>query len=135
MQIRRDPITQSWVVCGQREQSEEKELPCPFDPELADEAKSILTWPPEGTWQVKVIPHPNPLYRVEIDPGRAAEGIYDKMGPLGAHEVVIETREHDKRFSQMSDDEIERVLWVWASRVEATTWSTIPYSFASGALI
>jgi len=117
MQIRRDPVTQSWVVCGQREGAEESEAPCPFDPGIADEVKSILTWPAEGIWQVRVIPHPDPLYRVENDPGRVAEGIYDKMGPLGAHEVVVETRQHDKKLSQLSDDEIDRVLWVWASRI------------------
>jgi UDPglucose--hexose-1-phosphate uridylyltransferase len=63
------------------------------------------------------VPHPEPLYRVEIDPGRAAEGIYDKMGPLGAHEVVVETPQHDKRFSSFSDEEIDHVLGVWCSRI------------------
>jgi UDPglucose--hexose-1-phosphate uridylyltransferase len=57
------------------------------------------------------------LYRVENEPGRAAEGIYDKMGPLGAHEVVIETPQHDKKLSQLSDDEIDRVLWAWGMRI------------------
>ncbi len=31
MEIRRDPITQSWVVCGQREETDDKEGLCPFD--------------------------------------------------------------------------------------------------------
>src|SRR5208283_5089867 len=117
MEIRRDPITQSWVVCGQREQLEGTEGQCPFDPGVVESAKAILTWPAEGVWQGRVIPHPAALYRVENDPGRAAEGIYDKMGPLGAHELVIETREHDKKFTQLSDEEIERVLWVWGLRI------------------
>jgi len=117
MEIRRDPISQSWVVCGQRERIEEGEAPCPFDPGVVEQTKSILTWPPEGPWQVRVIPHPNPLYGVEIEPGRAAEGIYDKMGPLGAHEVIVEARQHDKKLTQLSDDEIDRVLWVWGSRI------------------
>jgi UDPglucose--hexose-1-phosphate uridylyltransferase len=117
MQIRKDPVTQSWVVSGQRDLTEGSDAPCPLDPERDGNSKSILTWPQEGTWQVRVIPHPDPLYRVENDPGRAAEGIYDKMGPLGAHEVVIETRQHDKRLSQLSDDEIDHVMWVWATRI------------------
>ena len=117
MEIRRDPVTQSWVVSGQRERMDEVDSPCPFDPPQVDAAKNILSSPSEGTWQVRVIPHPEPLYRVEADPGRAAEGIYDKMGTLGAHEVVIETPQHGKRLSQLSDDEIDRVVGVWGSRV------------------
>jgi len=38
-----------------------------------DNEKAILSWPSEGPWKVRVLPHPEPLYRVETDPGRAAE--------------------------------------------------------------
>jgi len=117
MEIRRDPVTQSWVVCGQREQTDEKNVPCPFDPGIVESAANLLTWPLEGAWQVRVIPHPDALYRVENDPGRAAEGIYDKMGPLGAHEVIIETPEHDRKLWQLSDEQIDRVLWAWGNRL------------------
>ena len=112
MEIRRDPVTQSWVVSGQRERPEEGEGGCPFDSPAIDSAKAILSWPSEGPWQIRVLPHPEPLYRVEIDPGRAAEGIYDKMGPLGAHEVIVETPQHAKKFSSFSDDELDHVLAV-----------------------
>jgi len=116
MEIRRDPLTQSWVVLGQREKLFELDAPCPFDVGRVESQKAILTWPAEGAWQVRVVPHPDPLYRIEAETGRLAEGMYDKMGPVGAHEVIVETPLHDKRLSQLSDDEIERVLWAWASR-------------------
>jgi UDPglucose--hexose-1-phosphate uridylyltransferase len=117
MEIRRDPITQSWVVLGQRESLSDAAQPCPFDTGTVEKQPAILTWPAEGVWQVRVQPHPDPLYRIEGDPGRVADGMYDKMGAIGAHEVVVETPQHDKRFSQLNDEEIERVLWVWASRI------------------
>jgi UDPglucose--hexose-1-phosphate uridylyltransferase len=117
MEIRRDPITQSWVVQGQKEALDEPSRPCPFDGAAIERQTAILTWPAEGPWQVRVVPHPDPLYRIEGEQGRLAEGMYDKMGPVGAHEVVVETPQHDKRMSQFSDEEIERVLWVWASRI------------------
>jgi UDPglucose--hexose-1-phosphate uridylyltransferase len=117
MEIRRDPITQSWVVLGQPENLDELTAPCPFDGPSIDKKPAILSVPSEGAWQVRVIPHPDPLYRIEDEPSRLAEGMYDKMGALGAHEVVIETPHHDKRMSQFSDEEIERVLSVWASRI------------------
>jgi UDPglucose--hexose-1-phosphate uridylyltransferase len=116
MEIRRDPITQSWVVQGQKESLEDLPQKCPFDRPEA-EGKAILLSPAEGVAQVRVLPHPDPLYRIEGQPGRLAEGIYDKMGPTGAHEVIVETPQHDRRFSQFSDDEIDRVLTVWASRI------------------
>ena len=100
MEIRRDPITQSWVVLGQREHLDEPSQTCPFDAAAVEKQPSILTWPAEGPWQVRVLPHPDPLYHIEGEPGRLAEGMYDKMGALGAHEVVVETPQHDKKMSQ-----------------------------------
>src|SRR5260221_6200360 len=117
MELRKDPITQSWVILGQREARGDVLEECPLEPAKLEKLKFILTWPAEGAWQVRVLPHPEPLYHVEGEPGRVAEGMYDKMVALGAHEVVVETPLHDRRMSQFSDEEIERVLWVWASRI------------------
>jgi UDPglucose--hexose-1-phosphate uridylyltransferase len=63
------------------------------------------------------MPHLDPLYRIETEMGREAEGIYDRMGLVGAHEIVVETPLHDKRLSQMSDEEIEGVLAAYAQRI------------------
>jgi UDPglucose--hexose-1-phosphate uridylyltransferase len=116
MEIRRDPITQSWVVQGQKDSSDDAPAGCPFD-HVGSEARAILLSPPDGPAQVRVLPHPNPLYRIEAEPGRLADGMYDRMGPTGAHEVVVETPQHNRRMSQFSDEEIERVLSVWAARI------------------
>ncbi|MGA2420036.1 MAG: DUF4931 domain-containing protein, partial [Candidatus Acidiferrum sp.] len=116
MELRRDPITQSWVVLGKRESLGEAPV-CPLEPEIVDKLPAIMSFPPEGTWQVRVIAHPDPLYRIEGEPGRLAEGMYDKMGATGAHEVVIETPQHEKRMSRFSDEELDRVLSVWGARI------------------
>ena len=69
MEIRRDPITQSWVVQGQKESLEDLPQKCPFDrPE--SEGKAILLSHAEGVAQVRVLPHPDPLYRIEGQLGR-----------------------------------------------------------------
>jgi UDPglucose--hexose-1-phosphate uridylyltransferase len=117
MELRKDPITQSWIILGHREVPGDSISECPFEPEKMTKLTPIMSWPPEGPWQIRVVPHPEPLYRVEGDPGRLAEGMYDKMGPLGAHEVIVETPNHEKRLSQFSDEELERVLAVWAARI------------------
>jgi UDPglucose--hexose-1-phosphate uridylyltransferase len=117
MELRKDPITQSWIILGQREMGPETAGDCPFDNEAMAKLKTIYSWPAEGPWQVRVVPHPDPLYRIELDPGRVADGMYDKMGPLGAHEIVVESPAHDRRFSQFNDEEVDRVLSVWCARI------------------
>jgi UDPglucose--hexose-1-phosphate uridylyltransferase len=43
--------------------------------------------------------------------------MFDRMSGIGAHEVIIETTDHDKGFASMSELEIERVLWAFRDRV------------------
>ena len=117
MEIRRDPITQSWVVAGHREEQPENDKVCPLCSPEAEKLPALLTWPAEGPWQVRVLAHVEPLYHIEGELGRQADGMYDKMQPVGAHEVIVETPQHDKRLGQLSDEEIERVLWAYAARI------------------
>jgi UDPglucose--hexose-1-phosphate uridylyltransferase len=117
MELRKDPITQSWVVVGPKEMTVDDSAPCPLEVGKVEKNPVLLVWPAEGPWQVRVLPHPQPLYRIEGEPGRAAEGMYDKMGATGAHEIVVETPVHGQLLSQCSDEQIERVLWAWASRI------------------
>lgn len=65
-----------------------------------------------------VLPHPDPLYHVEGDPSRRAEGMYDNMQPVGADEIVIETPEHDKKLEDLSDDQVFLVTEAWSLRIE-----------------
>ncbi len=117
MELRKDPITQTWVVLGHRDEAPEAVATCPLCPPASNGLPTLLAIPNEGPWQVRVVPHPDPLYRIENEMGRQAEGIYDKMQTVGAHEIVIETPQHDRRLSQLSDEEIERVLWAYSSRI------------------
>src|ERR1700744_475026 len=110
MELRKDPITRSWVVIGHREREKPRPGPCPLCAENRVETKSILELPRQGQWQVRVYPHFRPLYRIEGDPGRSAEGIYDRMSPIGAHEIIVETPDHSLALANMGDAEIERVL-------------------------
>jgi len=117
MELRKDPITRSWVAIGHPEETSVPTEPCPLCPDQQASSKALLELPPEGPWQVRVIPHFDPLYRIEGAPGRSAEGIYDRMRPVGAHEIVIETRDHNRPLALMTDQEIDRVLAAFALRV------------------
>jgi len=117
MELRKDPITRSWVVVGHTGEVPAAGEGCPLCPGHEGESPTLLALPRQGPWQVRVIPHFNPLYRIEGDPGREADGIYDRMRPVGAHEIIIETPEHTRRLSQMTDEQIEFVLTAYTMRL------------------
>jgi UDPglucose--hexose-1-phosphate uridylyltransferase len=118
MELRKDPITRSWVVVGHRDDTCATTGGCPFCPEKANFKSILFRLPSNGAWQVAVLPHPDPLYRVEGDPERRADGIYDQMQPVGADEIVIETPEHNRKLEDLSDDQILLVMEAWKHRVE-----------------
>jgi UDPglucose--hexose-1-phosphate uridylyltransferase len=117
MELRKDPITRSWVVIGHPERVESPADVCPLCPGHEVVQKTFLVRPETGPWQVRVMPHVDPFYRVEGELAREADGIYDRMGLVGAHEIVVETPLHDRRLSQLSDEQIELVLSVYAERI------------------
>jgi UDPglucose--hexose-1-phosphate uridylyltransferase len=118
MELRKDPITRSWVALGYPDEAPTPTDSCPLCPGHESESRTLLALPAQGPWQVRVFPHFNPFYRIEGDPGRQADGIYDRMRAVGAHEVIVETPQHDRRLSAMSDEEIERVLAAYALRIQ-----------------
>ncbi|MGA8038217.1 MAG: DUF4931 domain-containing protein [Candidatus Acidiferrales bacterium] len=117
MELRKDPITRSWVVVGHPERQKIRPDPCPLCAETRLETRTLLELPSQGKWQVRVYPHFRPLYRIEGEPARTAEGIFDRMEAIGAHEIVVETPDHDRSLADMSDEEIERILDAYAQRI------------------
>jgi len=61
--------------------------------------------------------HPSPLYRIEGEPHRRSEGIYDVMNTVGAHEVLVQSIRHDIELWQSSDAEISQFLLLAAHRI------------------
>ncbi len=119
MELRKDPITRSWVAVGGPDKSSAAGdgQECPLCPGHAVDGGAVLSLPPEGPWKVRVVPHFNPLYRIEGEPARKADGIYDNMRAVGAHEIIVETPDHNRRLAQMSEDLIETVLTAYALRI------------------
>jgi UDPglucose--hexose-1-phosphate uridylyltransferase len=117
MELRKDPITRSWVVVGHAEEVPVPPEPCPLCPGTESASRTIFAFPAQGPWQVRVIPHFDPLYRIEGDVARTAQGIYDRMRPVGAHEIIIETPDHNRLLAQASDEQIERVMQAFCARI------------------
>lgn len=98
---------------------------CPFCP--GNEAKT----PPEimayrggegsrrdnSGWNLRVVPNKFPALRIEGDLDRQADGMFDKMNGIGAHEVIIETPDHMETLATMPVKRVEDVLWAFRDRI------------------
>lgn len=117
MELRKDPITRSWVVVGHSDLGEIPQQPCPLCPGNEEDTRTILQFPAQGPWQVRVFAHFRPLYRIEGDPGRVAEGIYDRMSGIGAHEIVVDTPNHESGMASAAPEHVALVLEAYARRM------------------
>ena len=120
MELRKDPITRSWVATGD-ELGDQKMassvcLFCPESPQQPHVLSSMASVN-YGPWSARAVVHPQPLYRVEGDPQRRGVGLYDTMRPVGAHEVVVENARHDRQLWLSNDAEIEQFLLLCAQRI------------------
>jgi UDPglucose--hexose-1-phosphate uridylyltransferase len=129
-ELRKDPLSERWVIIAPeradrpnalvkpRPESPGERESCPFCP-----GNESMT-PPEifsirnnGGWSLRVVPNRYPALRTEIAMAREAEGPYDRMAGVGAHEVVIETNEHERTFAELPSSQIELVFQAWQERL------------------
>ena len=68
-------------------------------------------------WTYRVVPNKFPALRIEGDLEPAGEGLFDRMNGVGAHEVIIETPDHQASLATMSVDEVTDVLWAYRERL------------------
>jgi UDPglucose--hexose-1-phosphate uridylyltransferase len=121
MELRKDPITRSWVIVGDDvvEATPPPQV-CPFCGSAADSAQVIATLSGvTGTpWSARAVVHPQALYHVEGEPARRGDGLYDRMRAVGAHEVLVENPRHNGYMWNASDAEVEQFLRLAAMRIQ-----------------
>jgi len=64
-----------------------------------------------------VVPNKFPALGIEGELNRQGEGMYDRMNGIGAHEVIIETPDHNLTMADMPEKQLEEVLWAFRDRV------------------
>jgi len=134
-ELRRDPITGRWVIIARDRATRPSDFirqpvvphsgkPCPFCPgQERTTPPEVLAYRPaggapnEGGWTLRVVPNKYPVLRVEGELNRQGEGLYDKMNGVGAHEVVIETPDHSLTLGELSEKQIEDLLWAFRERI------------------
>jgi UDPglucose--hexose-1-phosphate uridylyltransferase len=137
-ELRKDPIVGRWVIISTdrakrptdfvREQMKMKGGFCPFC--YGNESKTppeILAYRPHHNggpgpkdspgWTIRVVPNKFPALGIEGNINRRAEGMFDRMNGIGAHEVIIETPDHAASLATMPPKRIEDTLWAFRDRI------------------
>jgi len=135
-ELRKDPIVRRWVILAPSRNQRPSDFakatptlpqpgaPCPFD--MGNERYTppeILAYREPGSapngpgWTVRVIPNKFPALRVEEPLERHAEGLFERMTGVGAHEVIVDSPDHDKELSEHSEEQVERVLRAYRERI------------------
>ncbi len=135
-ELRKDPVTGRWVIISTdraRRPSDfsrervvlKNEGLCPFCP--GHETKTppeIMAYRPDDShernvpgWNLRVIPNKFPALGIEGDLDRMAEGMFDRMNGIGAHEVVIETPDHMETLATMPLKRVEDMFWAFRERI------------------
>lgn len=132
-ELRKDPIIGRWVIIsterGKRPshfgRSEKKIAPkaCPFCPgNEAATPHEIIAYRPDGSetnkpgWSLRVVSNKYPALIIEGELDREPKGIYDRMNGIGAHEVIIETPQHELDLVDLPLQKIKDVLWAYRER-------------------
>jgi len=133
-ELRKDPIIGRWVIVaterGKRPHDFAMEKPqkgtrfCPFcsGNEGSTPPEIYVTRPNGGEangtgWKVRVVSNKYPALMIEGELHRTGVGMYDMMNGIGAHEVIIETPDHEASIGTMSVDEVDQVLLAYKLRM------------------
>jgi len=134
-ELRKDPITGRWVIISTDRAKRPSDFvresvvsqgnaTCPFC--YGRENKTppeILAYGRNGSgantpgWSIRVVPNKFPALGIEGELGREGEGLFDKMNGIGAHEVIIETPDHQATLATLPERAIEDVLWAYRDRM------------------
>lgn len=133
-ELRKDPIIGRWVIIsterGKRPSSfgsvstRVNPSMCPFCPGREEHTPpEIISYRSGDTernrpgWRVRVFANKYPALRIEGSMNREPKGLYDKMNGIGAHEVIVETADHNRDIVDLSDEEVRDVFWAYRERM------------------
>ena len=134
-ELRKDPIVDRWVIISSNRKKRpfpkiignpefDNEQACPFCPGNESYAPNeifVISQAPRAKdtpgWDVRVIPNKYPALKVEGELNKRGIGIFDIMNGIGAHEVIIETPEHKQNISDMSVEQVKKILTAYKERI------------------
>jgi len=135
-QLRKDAVERRWVIIAtERAMRPTDFAPVPPEPDTSaacpfcegretSTPREIAAVRRPGTerdtpgWQVRVVPNKFPALRIEGSTDVHIQGMFESMGGVGAHEVIIETPEHRSHVGVMSAGQLASVFWMYRERYQ-----------------
>ena len=133
-ELRKDPVLGRWIIISKERRKMPTDFPvevstglggfCPLCPgnesftppevfALRDDGQ-----PANGSgWKVRVVPNKYPALIIEGDLSKEGLGLYDRMNGIGAHEVIIESPNHNHSFADFSPKEMALVFKAYKERI------------------
>lgn len=68
-------------------------------------------------WLLRVVPNKFPALRIEGELEPSAEGMFDRMNGIGAHEVIVESPDHDAVIEQLPVPHLAEVFRAYRDRI------------------
>lgn len=134
-ELRKDPIIGRWIIIaterGKRpsdfiiDRTQTKGGFCPLCPgnenTTPPEVLAYSSTPGRQTnrpgWDLRGVPNKYPALVIEGDINKQGEGLYDRMNGLGAHEVIIETPDHQETFTYLPPERMLQVFRAYRDRL------------------
>lgn len=132
-ELRRDPTTGDWVAISTERSfrpphlalPERPRVPaaeCPFCPgHESATLPAIRTVERSGRWSVRVVPNKYPALVPSVQLSRRGVGPYDKISGVGAHEVIVESPNHDLDPWELDNTQLVEVFSVVQERLRDLT--------------
>lgn len=135
-QFRRDPLSDHWVILAPNRSERPEQwginderkpsFRCPFcRGNEADTPSPLAALSAAGEscsdadWQVRVIPNKYPAVRQDAPQPPDTRPFFDAKPGYGIHEVIIETPDHEDRFTNLEDRQISLVFQAYRQRLLA----------------
>ncbi len=133
-ELRKDPVLGRWIIISKERKKRPTDFPvevstgaggfCPLCPgNESFTPPEVLAFRNDGMaangagWNVRVVPNKFPALIIEGDLSKEGVGLYDRMNGIGAHEVIIETPNHNYSFADFSQAEISLVFKAYKERI------------------
>ncbi len=129
-ELRQDLVSGDWIIIAPgrvgrphdiiHKLAKRKRAPkrgCPFEnPQAFGNPEPFLSYPSRQKWQLQVLENKFPAVRHQNLCGILAKhGPYSVFPPIGHHDVVV-TRDHDKNFTRLSNEDANLVFQAFRDR-------------------